>query len=70
MNRVMVSVGSDDWSVHFIAPDGKTRIGPWLLLDSHDEFRKLLSWGTVSAEELKEHDRAFGGGAPGLRGSL
>jgi hypothetical protein len=46
MNRVMVNVGSDDWSVHFIAPDGKTRIGPWLLLDSHDEFRKLLSWGT------------------------
>jgi hypothetical protein len=26
-------VMADDWSVNFIGPDGKTRVGPWLLLN-------------------------------------
>jgi hypothetical protein len=43
---------TSDWSVNFIGPDGKTRIGPWLLLDSHDEVRAILRWGNITAEEL------------------
>jgi hypothetical protein len=42
------------WSVHFIGPDGKTRIGPWLLLDSHEEVLAIFRWGEVSAEELED----------------
>jgi len=42
MHRVLLNVASSDWSVHFIAPDGRTRIGPWLLLDSHDEVLEIL----------------------------
>ena len=49
MHRVLVNVMASDWAVHFIAPDGHTRIGPWLLHDSHDEPRRwscspMLSW--------------------------
>lgn len=59
MNRVLVNVMSSDWSVHFIGPDGQTRIGPWLLHESHDEVRKLLKWGHVSAEEMEEHESSI-----------
>ncbi len=45
-----------DWAVHFIAPDGRTRIGPWLLHDTHEEVRRLLSWGNLSAEEMEKHE--------------
>jgi hypothetical protein len=58
MNRVLVNVMSGDWSVHFIGPDGQTRIRPWLLHDSHDEVKKLLRWGNPAADEWKEHDLA------------
>jgi hypothetical protein len=54
-NRVLVNVASSDWAVHFIAPDGQTRIGPWLLHDTAEEVEKLLAWGNVSTEELEEH---------------
>jgi hypothetical protein len=33
MARVLCNVMADDWSVNFIGPDGKTRVGPWLLLN-------------------------------------
>ena len=55
MHRVLVNVASSDWAVHFIAPDGKTRIGPWLLHDSHDEVIKILRWCGITDEELAEH---------------
>jgi hypothetical protein len=42
MPRVLVNVMSSEWSDHFIGPDGQTRIGLWLLFDSHDEVRCLL----------------------------
>jgi len=49
MPRVLVNIQSSQyWSVHFIGPDNKTRIGPWLLLDSHDEARAILHWGKIS----------------------
>jgi hypothetical protein len=59
MPRVLVNVMAGDWSVHFIAPDGRTRLGPWLLLDSHDEVRAILRWGNVSADELAEHESSM-----------
>ena len=40
----LVNVASSDWAVHFIAPDGKTRIGPWLLHESHDQVLMILEW--------------------------
>ena len=55
MNRVLVNIASSDWAVHFIAPDGKTRIGPWLLHEGNDDVVKLLRWGNVSEEELEQH---------------
>ncbi len=55
MHRVLADVASSEWSVHFIAPDGKMRIGPWLLHDSHEEVLKILAWCEISDEELAEH---------------
>jgi hypothetical protein len=43
--RVLCNVMTSDWSVHFIGPDGKTQVGPWLLLDSHEEVGAILRWG-------------------------
>ena len=48
-----------DWSVHFIGPDGQSRIGPWLLLDRHDEVRAILRWVNVSAAEMEEHESSI-----------
>ena len=59
MNRVLVNVKSSGWSVHFIGTDGETRIGPWLLHDSHDEVRKLLSWGNPTPDEMEEHEASI-----------
>jgi hypothetical protein len=50
---------TSDWSVNFIGPDGKTRNGPWLLLDSHDEVRAILRWGDITAEELTSHENSI-----------
>lgn len=55
LRRVLVTVASSDWAVHFIGPDGKTRIGPWLLHDSHDDVLKILQWCDITPEELTEH---------------
>ena len=46
-----------DWSVTFTDTDHKTRIGPWLLCDSHDEVLRILTWGHISGRELDEHHR-------------
>ena len=46
MHRVLVNVSHSDWSVHFIGPDGQTRIGPWLLLDSPDEVLAISDGAT------------------------
>lgn len=59
MPRVLCNVMTDDWSVNFIGPDGKTGIGPWLLLNSHDEVRAILRWGNITDEELAEHDSSI-----------
>ena len=61
MARVLVNVMASGWSVHFIGPDGRSRIGPWLLCDSHDEVRGILKWGEASAEEMAEHERSIRG---------
>jgi hypothetical protein len=58
MHRVLVNVASSDWAVHFIAPDGKTRIGPWLLHDSHEEVLRILAWCGIMEEEMAEHRHA------------
>ena len=42
--------------MNFIGPSGKTRIGPWLLLDSHDEVCSILRWGNITDEELAERE--------------
>jgi hypothetical protein len=55
MPRVLVNVTSNDWAAHFIGPDGKTRIGPWLLLDGPEEVHAILRWGNASDEDLSEH---------------
>jgi hypothetical protein len=59
MARVLCNVMTSDWSVNFIAPDGRTRIGPWLLLDSPDEVRAILRWGNIADEELAEHESSI-----------
>jgi hypothetical protein len=55
MPRVLVNIQSSEWSVHFIAPDGKTRVGPWLLHDTHEEVLAILKWGNITPRELAEH---------------
>ena len=59
MHRVLVNVATYDWSVHFIGPDGNTRIGPWLLHDSHDEVLEILRWCGITDKELEEHHNAI-----------
>ena len=59
MPRVLCNVMTDDWSVNFIGPDGKTGIGPWLLLNSHDEVRAILSWANITDEDLAEHESSI-----------
>lgn len=56
MHRVLVNVASSDWSVHFIGPDGKMCIGPWLLLDSQEDVLRILRWCELTEEELAEHE--------------
>ena len=51
--RVLANVAKSDWAVHFIGPDGRTRIGPWLLFDSHKEVLEILRWGDISADEFE-----------------
>jgi hypothetical protein len=57
--RVLANVAKSDWAVHFIGPDGRTRIGPWLLFDSHKEVLEILRWGDISADELEEHQSSL-----------
>ena len=52
--------GGTGWQdASLIGPDGKTRVGPWLLLNSHDEVRAILRWGNVSDEELAERESSI-----------
>jgi hypothetical protein len=61
------AVMGSDWSVHFIAPERRTRIGRWLLLDGHDEVHAILPGVTSRSDALEEHENhlqcrsAFGG---------
>lgn len=59
MPRVLVNVMSNDWAVHFIGPDGKTRIGPWLLLDGPEEVLAILTWGKSRRKSWKNTRAAF-----------
>jgi hypothetical protein len=60
MPRVLVNIQSSQyWSVHFIGPDNKTRIGPWLLFDNHEQARAILHWGRISANDMAEHDSSI-----------
>lgn len=59
MPRILVNIQSSEWSVHFMAADCKTRIGPWLLFDTHDEVREILRWGNITPEELAEHESSI-----------
>jgi hypothetical protein len=60
MPRVMANIRSGCWSVHFIGPDGLTRVGPWLLFQSHEEIKtKVLSWGGITPEDLVEHESSI-----------
>jgi hypothetical protein len=59
MARVLVNVVSSDWVVHFIGPDGKKQIGPWLLLDGPEEVLIILRWGNVSDEDLAERENSI-----------
>jgi hypothetical protein len=61
MASVLCNVMTSDWSVNFIGPDGKTRIGPWLLLDSHDEVR-ASSVGAISPMRSWQSTKAASGG--------
>jgi hypothetical protein len=58
-HRVLVNVAEQDWAVHFIGPDGRSRVGPWLLHDSHEEVLRILAWCDISEEELAEHHAAI-----------
>lgn len=53
---VLCNVFSTDWCVHFLDADYKTRIGPWLLFDSREDFEaKVLTWGHVSERGMEEY---------------
>gem|GEM_PF-6823605 len=57
--RILCNVMQSDWSVHFIDHDGQTRIGPWILLDTHEEVLEILRWGEITEEELEDHNRSI-----------
>ena len=53
---VLCNVFSNEWAVHFLDADYKTRIGPWLLFDSREDFEtKVLNWGHVTERDLEEY---------------
>jgi len=54
-HRVLMNITRSDWAVHFIAPNGRTRIGPWLLLDSETEVDEILRWGNPTTEDLESY---------------
>lgn len=60
---ILCNVAGRTWSVHFIDADGKTRIGPWLLLSSAAGVDRILRWGHATGPEIDEHNaslRAWG----------
>ena len=57
MARVLVNVMKSDWAVHFIGPDNRTRIGPWLLLEGEQDVRTLLRWANATEADLEEFER-------------
>jgi hypothetical protein len=59
MARVLVNVMGRDWAVHFIGPDGRTRIGPWLLLDSKEEVLTLLRWANATEADFEAFENAI-----------
>jgi hypothetical protein len=54
--RVLVNIAAGDWAVHFIGPDGQTRVGPWLLFDSGNEVKAILRWGGITPDQLAEYE--------------
>jgi hypothetical protein len=54
-HRVLVNVAERDWAVHFIGPDGRTRIGPWLLLENDAAVVKILRWCGASDEDVEDY---------------
>ncbi len=68
LHRISCHVMRNGWTVHFLDSDGRSRIGPWLLCDCHDEVLKIFAWGHISPGDLAEHHRdiarwGVGGGA-------
>jgi hypothetical protein len=59
VNRILFNVAGSSWAVHFIGPDGWTRIGPWLLLDTHDQVRRIIRWGNATPDEVESHESAI-----------
>jgi len=59
MQRVLVNVASNGWSVHFIGRDGQTRIGLWLLHDGHEEVLEILRWCEITEKALADHHSAI-----------
>jgi hypothetical protein len=60
MARVLCNVMTDDWSVNFVGPDGKTGVGPWLLLNSHDEVRPSFI-GAILLPRIWQSTRTISG---------
>ena len=60
-NLVLCNVLSRDWCVHFMDSDYQTRIGPWLLFDSQEDFEaKVLTWGHPSKRDLEQYQQDLG----------
>src|SRR5882757_7483512 len=55
-HRILINFQSQDWSVHFMDSDGKTRIGPWLLFDSADDIRRIFKWARATPEQLEDFE--------------
>ena len=63
MHELIANIQGNGWAVHFLETDCRTRVGPWLLLDTHERVLMMLSRVHVRPENMvahHEHIRAWG----------
>lgn len=56
-HAILCHVIQSGWSVTFTETDGQTRIGPWLLCNSHEDVLQILTWGHIEKDSLAMHHR-------------
>ena len=63
MHELIANIQGNGWAVHFLETGCRTRVGPWLLLKTHERVLAMLERVEVTPENMEahhEHMRAWG----------